>query len=71
MAQIIAGQDFLSVICKTLGLEKVRRIVIDAAMDDAVILYVEILGDERMIEIANKISGFDIRVIKVQEQDES
>jgi hypothetical protein len=39
----------------------VRRIVIDASADNAVILYVERFGDERLFEVIPALTGVEIR----------
>jgi hypothetical protein len=41
--------------------EKVRRIVIDAQADDAVVMYVERWGDERLLDVALTLDGIEIR----------
>lgn len=41
--------------------EKVRRIVIDAKAGDALVMYVERWGDERMLVIAETLDGVEIR----------
>jgi hypothetical protein len=41
--------------------EKIRRIVIDAQAGDAVVMYVERLGDERLLDVALTLDGIEIR----------
>jgi hypothetical protein len=41
--------------------EKVRRIVIDAQAGDAVVMYVERWGDERLLDVALTLDGIEIR----------
>jgi hypothetical protein len=40
--------------------DKIRRVVIDAHMDDAVKLYVERYGDERLLRVALTLEGVQI-----------
>ena len=49
----ILGQDLAILIAKGLGLDplKVRRVVLDVGVNCAVVAYVELIGDERLIEI--------------------
>ena len=67
MAKILLGSDFLTTLCNALGLEKVKRIVLDAEMDNAVIVYVEMLGDEKLLDIATSLNGVDIQVRAVKD----
>lgn len=41
----------------------VRRVVIDASVDGAVVLYVERYGDERLLSVASTLEGVKIREI--------
>lgn len=40
----------------------VRRVVIDASMDSAVLVYVERLGDERLLSVTTSLEGVEINV---------
>ncbi len=37
-----------------------RRVVVDAALDSATIVYVELIGDERMLKVATSLKGVEI-----------
>lgn len=39
----------------------VRRVVIDASVDSAVVMYVERYGDERLLAVATTLDGVEIR----------
>jgi hypothetical protein len=41
--------------------ESVRRVVIDASADNAVIMYVERYGDSRLLEVVPALTGVEIR----------
>lgn len=47
--------------------DRVRRVVIDAAIDEPLILYVERFGDARMLEIASSLDGIEMRVVNVED----
>lgn len=51
--QLIMGNDLLENLCKGLNLppNRVRRIVLDVSVNAAVTAYVEILGDEALLNI--------------------
>ncbi len=67
MAQIIGGREFLHILCKTMGFEdaKVRRIVLDVGMDDVVLVYVELFGDDRLLNVSTTLDGVRINVKSV------
>lgn len=41
--------------------ERVRRIVIDASADNAVVMYVERYGDSRLLDVVPALTGVEIR----------
>ena len=47
----IRGKEFGKEVSKKLGLENARRIIIDCQLDGAVIIYTELIGDERLYSI--------------------
>lgn len=49
--KVIDGFDLGSKIAKALDLKHTRRIILDVGMDEAVYLYVEFFGDERLYDI--------------------
>jgi len=50
--KIISGAALLELLIPALSLDhKVRRIVLDIPFDDAVTVYIEQLGDERLLQI--------------------
>lgn len=53
MTKIIPSVDFLKKLCASVGEDAnlVRRIVIDARADDAMLIYVEKYGDEKLLLI--------------------
>jgi hypothetical protein len=48
----------------------VRRVVIDAAVDSAVTVYVERYGDARMLDVATTLHGVEIRGVPARAQYE-
>ena len=46
--------------------ENVMRVVIDIACDNIVIVYVEMAGDERMLEVFGPVPG--IEIIEIEEE---
>jgi len=50
---MILGRKLMETIAPAIGLEvgHLRRIVIDAPLDDVVSVYIELVGDERLLEI--------------------
>lgn len=52
--RIIIGREWARRVCEALGLDaqRVRRIVVDAQPDEALHVYVEYLGDERMLSVS-------------------
>ena len=53
MTEMLRGSDLITALAMALGLDgsRVRRIVIDAAYNDVVVVYVEQIGAVRMLEI--------------------
>ena len=47
----VRGMEFGKEVCNKLGLENARRIIIDIGLDDVVIIYAELIGDERLYNI--------------------
>jgi hypothetical protein len=41
--------------------DRVRRVIIDAAVQEPVVVYVERYGDKRLLEIAPALTGVEIR----------
>lgn len=68
----IRGTDFVEKIAKALEIEQgVRRIVIDAACDGLVYVYVELIGDERLIDLDVKnLSDIAVKV-RLDKTDET
>lgn len=67
----IAGAQFLSAL-RSAGVigddDLVRRVVIDADMDNVVQVYVERVGDERLLSVATTLKGVEIReAIEIRE----
>jgi hypothetical protein len=66
---VISGAKFMKSITPALGLESdapLRRIVLDIPHDGPVFVYVEYLGDERLVQVdwAGAIKDTEIKVIK-------
>ena len=53
MARIIQGNPFHERLCAALGIDpkKTRRIVLDVSVDDAISVYIEQYGDERLLDL--------------------
>jgi len=63
----ISGQEWITHVVKCLGLEhlRVRRVVIDAAYDSAVEVYVECFGSEELLDVEPPEAGtVSVRVIE-------
>ena len=43
--------------------DRVRRVVIDVAVDEAIVIYVERYGDDRLLDIATSLKGVEIREV--------
>lgn len=41
--------------------ERVRRVVVDARAGHATVIHVELIGDERLLEVVPTLEGVDIR----------
>lgn len=69
--KVILARDLIPVLCKALGIEdgKVKRIVIDATYDDVVRVFVEHLGDSRMLTI-NWTEALGIRKVNADDKPE-
>jgi hypothetical protein len=48
------SQALMAQICEACGIDgdNVRRVIVDAAVDHAIVVFVELFGDERMLQIA-------------------
>jgi len=71
---MITGEQFIHMLAEAGVLrddDPIRRVVIDAEVGDSCRLYVEMLGDERMLELTQGARGIEMKVIRVQpESDE-
>lgn len=47
----------------------VRRIVIDASIDSAVKVYIERIGDERILDVAPLLTGLNVRTVVREEAE--
>lgn len=58
---LVTGRDFLESL-KAAGIvgAKVRRVIIDAAVDAALMIYTEEIGDERIYEVS--LLGLEIKI---------
>lgn len=43
--------------------DRVRRVVIDATVGDATIMYVERFGDEKLLKVVPALVGVEVRVV--------
>ena len=66
--RIITGKEFLQ---KLLDLDVIpldtRRVVIDAAWNDLVMVYVEQLGTERLLSVTPTLEGIKIQIVGEEE----
>jgi hypothetical protein len=46
--------------------DKVRRVVIDANVGDAVVVYVERWADERLLSVATTLEGIQVRGVSAE-----
>ena len=56
----IRGNELGGKIADALGLQNVRRIILDISLDDLVMVYIEQNGDERLYEVEFKNFQFEI-----------
>jgi hypothetical protein len=63
---IISGAEISKQLCGALGLDPnlVRRIVLDFGANDPVTAYVEMYGDERMLDIQWTFDGSKIELVE-------
>lgn len=47
----------------------VRRVVIDASIDNALTLYVERIGDDRLLQVATSLDGIEIKYAPVEDSE--
>lgn len=70
---IIRGQDLLIAICKTLNIDEshVSRIIVDVAFDEAVKVYVEQYGDQKLLQVdwTNLLKNVDAEVISAKDME--
>jgi hypothetical protein len=60
----IVGRKFIDALLGSGVITKdefVRRIIIDASYDNAVVMYVERYGDSRLLEVVPALTGVEIR----------
>ena len=66
--RIVTGKEFLQ---KLLDLDVIpldtRRVVIDAAWNDLVMVYVEQLGTERLLSVTPTLEGIKIQIVGEEE----
>ena len=60
----IRGMEFGKEVASKLGLENARRIIIDIGLDDVVMIYAELIGDERLYNISLNKLPIEIEVVK-------
>jgi hypothetical protein len=51
--------------------DRIRRVVIDASVNNAVIMYVERIGDSRLLQIASGLGGIEIREVTPAKPEET
>ncbi len=73
--RLIAGKKFLQALADA-GIirteDHIRRVIIDAAVDTAVSIYVERYGDERLLSVAiGKHGGYVIKYVPREPDEES
>jgi len=66
--RIVTGKEFLQKLLD-LGIIPLntRRVVIDAARDDLVMVYVEQLGTERLLSVTPTLEGIKIQIVGEEE----
>ena len=60
--RLIGGHDLVPKISEILGLKHTRRIIIDIGLEEAVFVYTEMIGDERLYNV--DFSGLRIEEIE-------
>ena len=60
----IRSAEFGKEVSNKLGLENTRRIIIDIELDDIVLIYAELIGDERLYNINMNKLPTEIEKIK-------
>ena len=71
MSDIIHSMEFAKLLCPALGLDinRVRRLVLDLKSGNIPIVYVELVGDKRLLEINQTFDGikFDVKYVESEE----
>jgi hypothetical protein len=67
----IYAMEFAKLLCPALGLEinRVRRLVLDLQIESLPIVYVELIGDKRLLEINQTFDGikFDVKYVESEQ----
>ena len=61
--KVARGMEFGKEVVSKLGLENARRIIIDISLDGLVIIYAELIGDERLYNINMDKLPTDIELV--------
>lgn len=65
---IISGLTFLDWLYEQGVIpEQTQRVIIDAAYDDAVIIYIQAIGDDRLMEEGNPLPMLDVKFAELGE----
>lgn len=67
--KIITGNKYGEILATALGIDasRVRRIVLDVQLENIVIAYVEMVGDERLLNISQSFEGVELKVINAMD----
>lgn len=70
MPKMIRADGFILKVAKIIEIDsnRIRRIVIDAKFNQIVLVYVEMVGDERMLDI--KMDKSEIKIMNVEKQED-
>ena len=61
MSILISGRDLGAKVADALGLKNTRRIILDMSLDDVCLVYVEMIGDDRLYEIDFNGAQYEIK----------
>ena len=71
LPMIIVGESFLNALINAGVIhrgDRVRRVVIDAQIGEAVVIHVERLGDTRVLDVAQTLTGIEITSHAIPEE---
>jgi len=66
MSEMITGRELGKQVADALGLKNTRRIILDMPMDDVCLVYVEMIGTDKLFEV--DFNGVDYKIKEQQNE---